>query len=110
MLVSGAGLMLLNVQQTYAISLTAQLDWGMASVFELINAVVVAACTVLLVIIGASLLPFFFVSVVSSAAALLASAVYLRRRVSLLPRFQAAEWRGRGAGAGAAPVRVRRAR
>ncbi len=94
MLVSGGGLMLLNVQQTYAISLTAQLDWGMASVFELINAMVVAACTVLLVILGARLLPFFFVSVVSSAAALLACAVYLRRRVSLLPRLEPAEWRG----------------
>ncbi len=92
MLVSGVGLMLLNVQQTYAISLTAQLDWGMASVFELINAVVVAACTVLLVVIGASLFPFFFVSVVSSAAALVASALYLRRRVSLLPRFQPGAW------------------
>ena len=43
--------------------------------------------------IGAQLFPFFFVSVVSSAAALLASVVYLRRRVSLLPRFDFAEWR-----------------
>ncbi|MGA2320226.1 MAG: oligosaccharide flippase family protein [Solirubrobacteraceae bacterium] len=94
MLVSGAGLMLLNVQQTYSLSLTAQLDWGVASVFELINAVVVAAGTVLLVLIGAQLLPFFFVSVASSAAALLAAAVYLRRRVSLLPLFELSEWRG----------------
>jgi O-antigen/teichoic acid export membrane protein len=93
MLVSGAGLMLLNVQQTYSISLTAQLDWGAASVFELINAVVVAAGTVLLVLIGAQLFPFFFVSVASSAAALLAAAVYLRGRVSLLPLFELSKWR-----------------
>jgi O-antigen/teichoic acid export membrane protein len=94
MLVSGAGLMLLNVQQTYSISLTAQLDWGAASFFELINAVVVAAGTVLLVLIGAELFPFFFVSVASSAAALVACAIYLRSRVSLLPLFEPAEWRG----------------
>ncbi len=94
MLVSGFGLMLLNVQQTYSISLTAQLDWGAASIFELINSAVVAAGTVLLVLIGAQLFPFFLVSVASSAAALVACAVYLRRRVSLLPRFEVSAWRG----------------
>jgi O-antigen/teichoic acid export membrane protein len=93
MLVSGLGLLLLNVQQTYSISLTAQLSWGIASIFELINSLVVAAGTVLLVIIGARLFPFFIVSVVSSAAALLASVIYLRGRVELLPRFQTAAWR-----------------
>ncbi len=93
MLVSGFGLMLLNVQQTYSISLTAQLDWGIASMFELVNAVVVAAGTVLLVLIGAQLFPFFLVSVVSSAAALLVSGVYLRNRIALLPLFDIPEWR-----------------
>jgi O-antigen/teichoic acid export membrane protein len=93
MLVSGLGLMLLNAQQTYSISLTAQLDWGAASVFELVNAAVVAAGTALLVLIGAALFPFFFVSVASSAAALAASIVYLHRRVSLLPRFDLWRWR-----------------
>jgi O-antigen/teichoic acid export membrane protein len=92
MLVSGVGLMLLNVQQTYSIALTAQLDWGVFSVFELINSAVVAAGTVLLVLIGAQLFPFFFVSVVSSAAALLAAVVYLRGRVSFLPLFELAKW------------------
>lgn len=92
MLVSGAGLMLLNAQQTYSIALTAQLDWGAASGFELVNSVVVAAGTVLLVLIGAHLFPFFFVSVASSAAALVASAVYLRSRVSLLPLFDIPRW------------------
>jgi O-antigen/teichoic acid export membrane protein len=93
MLVSGFGLMLLNAQQTYSISLTAQLDWGIASIFELVNAVVVAAGTVLLVLIGAQLFPFFWVSVVSSAAALAVSGVYLRERISLLPMFDIPRWR-----------------
>ena len=94
MLVSGVGLVLLNIQMTYSISLTAQLSWGVASIFELINAVVVAAATVLLIVLGAQLFSFFFVSVVSSAAALLAAVVYLRGRVSLLPRFELSSWRG----------------
>jgi O-antigen/teichoic acid export membrane protein len=93
MLVSGAGLALLNVQQTYSISLTAQLKWGYASLFELINTIVVAAATALLVIVGAHLFSFFFVSVVSSAAALIASILYLRRDVSLLPRLDVTMWR-----------------
>ena len=93
MLVSGVGLMLLNVQQTYSISLTADLNWGVASILELINTFVVAAATVLLVVAGASLFPFFLVSVVSSAAALAGSIVYMRTRVSLLPRFDLARWR-----------------
>jgi O-antigen/teichoic acid export membrane protein len=93
MLVSGFGLMLLNAQQTYSISLTAQLNWGIASLFELVNAAVVAAGTALLVLIGAQLFPFFLVSVVSSAAALAVSAVYLRNRISLLPMFDIPEWR-----------------
>ncbi len=92
-LVSGVGLILLNVQQNYSIALTAQLSWGISSLFELINTVVVAAATVVLVVIGARLFSFFFVSVISSAAALLAAAVYLRGRVSLLPRFDLALWR-----------------
>lgn len=93
MLVSGAGLVLLNAQQTYSITLTAQLNWGISSVFELINTVVVAGATVLLVLVSAKLFAFFFVSVVSSAAALVASIAYLRGHVSLLPRFDMARWR-----------------
>jgi O-antigen/teichoic acid export membrane protein len=93
MLVLGVGLLLLNAQLTYSISLTAQLHWGMASIFELINAVVVAAGTLALVLLGAHLFPFFLVGAASSAAALLAAVIYLHRRVSLRPRFELARWR-----------------
>jgi len=93
MLVSGVGLVLLNAEQTYAISLTAGLRWGVSSLFDLTNSVVIAAGTVLLVVIGATLFPFFYVSVASSLAALVAAAVYLRGRVPLLPRFDVTRWR-----------------
>jgi O-antigen/teichoic acid export membrane protein len=94
MLVSGVGLVLLNAQLTYSISLMAQLSWGAAALFEVINAVVVAVATVALVLVGAHLFSFFFVSVVSSLAALLAAVAYLRGSVSLLPRFELERWRG----------------
>jgi O-antigen/teichoic acid export membrane protein len=93
MLVSGVGLVLLNIQLTYSISLMAQLSWGLAALFEVINAVVVAVATVVLVLVGAHLFSFFFVSVVSSLAALLAAVAYLRGHVSLLPRFELDRWR-----------------
>jgi O-antigen/teichoic acid export membrane protein len=93
MLVAGLGLLLLNVQLTYSIALTAQLRWGLAAMFELVNAVVVAAGTLALVLLGASLFPFFWVSALSSAAALAAAIICLHRQVSLLPRFDLARWR-----------------
>jgi len=92
MLVSGLGLLLINTQQTYAISLMAQLRWGISSLFDLINSTVIAAGTVLLVLIGARLFPFFYISVASSLAALVATVIYLRGRVPLLPRFDLAGW------------------
>ena len=93
MLVAGVGLVLLNTQQTYTIALTAQLAWGVATIFNLINTVVIAAGTLALVLIGASLFPFFYVSAASSLAALLAALVYMRGRVSLLPSFDLGVWR-----------------
>lgn len=93
MLISGLGLVLLNAEQTYAIALNVELRWGAASLFETINALVVGLGTVLLVVLGAHLFSFFWVSVVSSAAALIAAMYYLRSRVSLRPRFDAAQWR-----------------
>jgi len=92
-LVVGAGLLLLNLQLTYSIALTAQLRWGLASLFELVNAIVVAGGTVLLVAIGARLFPFFYISAASSAAALVVAVICLRHDVSLLPRFDLERWR-----------------
>ncbi len=93
MLISGVGVLLINTQQTFALVLTASLRWGLYSVFELVNTVVVAIGTVLLVLIGASLLPFFYVSAISSLAALLATVVVLRGHVALRPRFDLPDWR-----------------
>lgn len=91
-LIAGVGLLLINTQQTLALVLTASLSWGLYSVFELVNTVVVASGTVLLVLVGASLLPFFYVSAISSLAALLATVAVLRGHVMLRPRFDVRYW------------------
>lgn len=91
--ITGVGLLLINTQQTLALVLTATLRWGLYSVFELVNTVVVAGGTVLLVLIGAGLVPFYYLSAISSLAALLATVAVLRGHVLLHPRFDVAFWR-----------------
>jgi O-antigen/teichoic acid export membrane protein len=93
-LISGVGLMLINVQQTLALVLSTSLRWGMYSLFELVNTLVVAIGTALLVLVGTGLLPFFYVSVISSLAALLATLVVMRGQVLLRPRFELRAWTG----------------
>jgi O-antigen/teichoic acid export membrane protein len=92
MLIAGAGLLLINTQQTLALTLTASLKWGMYAGFELVNTLVVAGGTVLLVLLGAGLLPFFYVSAASSLAALLATVAVLRGHALTRPRFDVAGW------------------
>lgn len=93
MLISGLGLVILNTQQTYAIAVNVELRWGISSLFDTANSVVVGLGTVLLVIVGAGLFSFFWVSVVSSLASLAAAVYYLRSRVSLRVRIDVAHWR-----------------
>lgn len=91
-LISGLGLILLNAQQTLALVLTASLSWGLYTVFELVNTVVIAGGTLLLVLIGARLLPFFYVSAISSLAALVVTVIVLRGHV-VRARFDLGYWR-----------------
>lgn len=91
-LISGLGLMLINMQQTLALILSTSLRWGLYSLFEIVNTLVVAVGTVLLVVFDAGLLPFFYVSVISSLAALLATLSVMRGEVMLRPRFEVGAW------------------
>ncbi len=92
MLIVGLGLILLNVQQTLALVLTASLRWGLYSALELVNTIVIFGGTILLVVIGAGLLPFFYISALSSLAILVATLIALRAHV-VGPRFDIGEWR-----------------
>jgi PST family polysaccharide transporter len=92
MLIAGLGLILLNVQQTLTLVLTASLRWGLYSVFELVNTIFIVGGTILLVLIGARLLPFFYISALSSLAALVATLIGLRGHV-VRARFDIGEWR-----------------
>jgi O-antigen/teichoic acid export membrane protein len=92
MLIAGVGLLLINTQQTLALTLTASLRWGLYAGFELVNTLVVAGGTVVLVLVGAGLLPFFYIGAISSLAALVATIAVLRGHVLVRPRFDVGDW------------------
>ncbi len=88
----GVGLILLNVQQTFALVLTASLSWGLFTFFDLVNTLVIAGGTVLLVLVGAHLHSFFYISAISSLAALLVTMLVLRGRIVMRPALDASYW------------------
>ncbi len=94
--VTGLGLLLSLIQQTYVIPLAAELRWGWFSLLDLARQAVTAVLVGVLVLAGASLGPFFVISVVSSLVALGLSLVLLRRSVPFRPAFDLAEWRRLG--------------
>lgn len=77
--ISGLGLLIAMIQQTYGIPLAADLRLGWASSIELTKQALLSIGTILLVIVGATLVPFFTVSVVASLATLVMTVIVVRR-------------------------------
>jgi O-antigen/teichoic acid export membrane protein len=92
-IVAGLGLVVLQLQTTLTIPLTASLRLGWISALELGRQVVYVALVVTLVAAGAGLLPFFAASVAASVLVLLATLTVVRREAAVRPEFDAAEWR-----------------
>lgn len=92
-LLMGIGMLLTLTQQTYAVSLSAQLRLGWVTALEFIKQATISVTTILLVVAGASLLPFFLASVFGGIAILACTLLVLRREAGILPRFHVASWR-----------------
>ena len=92
-LIVGVGLLLTLTQQTYTVSLSAQLKLGWVAGLELIKHFTLSATIVVLVVVGASLVPFFFASVLAGLVMLVCTLVVLRDDSGLLPSFHPPEWR-----------------
>jgi O-antigen/teichoic acid export membrane protein len=96
-LVAGLGLLLSLTQQTYAVSLSAQLKLGWVTGLELIQQFTLAAGSITLVLLDAPLSAFYWASVVSGAAILLSTVTVLRsENISLRPRFDRERWAAMG--------------
>jgi O-antigen/teichoic acid export membrane protein len=92
-LVAGVGLLLTMTQQTYMVSLSAQLRLGWVSGLELIRQATISASMIALVVAGASLLPFFFTSVLGGLVMLACTLLVLRSDAGLAPAVDVGEWK-----------------
>lgn len=91
--ICGLGLVLTLTQQTYIVSLTTELRFGLVAGLDLVGQATLAAFTIALAVAGASLQPFFWAIVASGVALAIATALALRDRGSLWPRYDPALWR-----------------
>lgn len=91
-LVAGAGLVIANLQLTFAVPLQADLRLGWVAALDFVRQAATATFVVILVVAGASLLPFFAVSVAAALIALVLGIVLVRREVSGRPAADPAEW------------------
>jgi O-antigen/teichoic acid export membrane protein len=91
--IMGLGLLLSLTQQTYAVSLSAQLRLGWVAGLDFIANFSLATATIFLVVVGASLVPFFWAAVFSGGTLLTVTLLVLRQDAALLPRFDLQQWR-----------------
>jgi O-antigen/teichoic acid export membrane protein len=91
--VVGLGLLLLAIQNTWAIPLQSDLRLGWVTVLDLVRQAALVLGIAALAVAGASLVPIYFVTVLSALAALVATIPLVRRTVTLRPSFGDAEWR-----------------
>lgn len=91
--IAGVGVLLTVLQDTYAITLTAQLRIGWVAAADLLRQVLTVAAIVALVAAGAGLLPFWATSIPAGIGAAGLAGWLVRRQVPLLPSFRLAAWR-----------------
>jgi len=91
--IAGVALALQVLQDTYAITLTAQLRLVWVAVADLVRQMVMVLGIVALVLAGASLLPFYAVGIPAGIATVALTAFLVRRTVPLLPSVQLDKWR-----------------
>ncbi|HEX3691722.1 MAG TPA: flippase [Solirubrobacteraceae bacterium] len=91
--IAAVGLLLSNLQLTWALPLTAEMRLGWLAIGDFLAQAITAASMLALVALGASLLPFFLVADLTAAVMLVFTVVLVRKRTSLRPGFDMARWR-----------------
>jgi O-antigen/teichoic acid export membrane protein len=93
-LVAGVGLVVQNLQGTYAIALQSRLRLGWVTFIELVRQLVTVALIVALVTAGATLVPFLAIPIAAGAVTALITAALVRGLVPLRPSGELAVWLG----------------
>lgn len=91
--IAGAGMLLVVLQDTYAITLTARLRITWLAGAELLRALVMLIAIVILVVAGAGLLPFYAATIPAGIVAVALTAWLVRGEMPLVPSVQLGEWR-----------------
>jgi O-antigen/teichoic acid export membrane protein len=89
----GAGIVLLAMQTTLGIPLSASLRWGWVTSLDLLRQGGQVALYLVLVALGAGLLPFYAVGIPVGVGVLIVNVALLRGRAPLVPAFDRARWR-----------------
>jgi O-antigen/teichoic acid export membrane protein len=90
---AGLGLILLVAQQSYSVSLSAELRLGLVSGLDLLRQALTVIGTIAGILAGAGLLWFFSVPIPVGIVLALVTAYAIRGRGFVWPRFERAEWR-----------------
>jgi O-antigen/teichoic acid export membrane protein len=92
--VVGAAMIATVLQDTYAITLTAQLRISWLAAADLVRIGVLALGILALVLAGAGLFPFYIAMLPAAIAAALLTAWLVHREIPLRPSFEPKAWRG----------------
>jgi O-antigen/teichoic acid export membrane protein len=92
--ISGFGLLILVVGQSYSTPLTGRLAWGRLSLAETLRNALTGALVVLLVVAGAGVVPFFWISVAAGAVFTVTVYLLVRHEISPRPHLHPSAWRG----------------
>ena len=93
-LIAGVGLALQVLQDTYAITLTAQLRLSWVALADLARQVTMVSCIVALVVIGAHLLPFYAAAIPAGVVSAGLTAWLVKGTTPLLPYVHLVHWKG----------------
>jgi len=92
-LITGAGVLVANVQATLAVPLMAGLRLGWVSALDFGRALVATAVIVGFVLLGANLLPFLTAPAIAAVCVLVPTALLVRSDIPLRPAFELQRWR-----------------
>jgi len=92
-LITGAGVLVANVQATLAVPLMAGLRLGWVSALDFGRVLAGTALIVLFVLLGATLLPFLAAPAIAALCVLVPTALIVRADIPLRPAFKLERWR-----------------
>ncbi|MGO9901073.1 MAG: polysaccharide biosynthesis C-terminal domain-containing protein, partial [Solirubrobacteraceae bacterium] len=92
--IAGVGMVLIVLQDTYAINLTARLQIGWLAVADVVRVAVLSLVIVVLVVADAGLLPFYAAGIPAALSVAVLTGRLVRRDVPLMPSFRPRAWRG----------------